>query len=196
MSNNSHDAPAATSSWWRLLATDHGFGVFSPGQINVDHAPGTSPGERLLEGLEAHLAAEADSLAAYRRLIEDSRDPVVQLLIGLVLADEERHHDLLSRLAASLRDSIHWTSSREALHLAAPAVEPGLDDLIAATQARLREEHESVRHWRSFARDDRDLYDGVLGLLTDILAMDSQKHEKILRFLARRLETASKEAAE
>ena len=53
--------------------------------------PGGSADERMLRAIKHHAEAEADSLAAYQEMAETDRDPVVRLLMGLVVEDEERH---------------------------------------------------------------------------------------------------------
>ena len=154
----------------------------------TEAAPSRSPSERLLDTLEVHAAAEADSLDDYARLAEQARDPVVALLMRLVLEDETRHHHLLSRMAASVRDALNWTHSPAALPIAPLAPEPAAAELLAATRARIREEQEGIRHFRELARQQAHTADGLFSLLLETMAMDSQKHERILTFILRHLE--------
>lgn len=151
--------------------------------------PVRSPVERLLNTIEAHINAENESLRAYKDLSKRSGDPLARMLIELVLADEERHHELLHRMAISLRDDINWTHSPDALPIDR-ASGPVAAELIEATRARIREEQESVRHARELARTQRGLYDGLFELLLQIMAEDSEKHERILRFVLKRLQDA------
>jgi nucleotide-binding universal stress UspA family protein len=152
-------------------------------------APGRSPVERLLDTIEAHTNAESASLRAYHDLAERTPDPLARLLMGMVLADEERHHTLLQRMAISLRDDINWTHSSGALPIEPPAGQVAMD-VIEATRERIREEQEGVRHARELARGQRGLYDGLFELLLQVMAADSEKHERILRFVLKRLEAA------
>src|SRR6516165_11379861 len=46
--------------------------------------------ERLIRALEAHASSEAHDLAVCQELAERSHDPVVRLLVGLVVEDEQR----------------------------------------------------------------------------------------------------------
>ena len=57
----------------------------------------------------------ADALAQYEYLRTASGDSVIALVMQLILDDEERHHGLLKRIEASLRDAIEWTHSPAAL---------------------------------------------------------------------------------
>ncbi len=151
------------------------------------HAPGhdverSALPERLLRALEAHAAAEAESMTAYEQLSEKSGDPLVALLMRLVLQDEQRHHELLGRMAGNLTEDmveelgdVDVTSHEEA---------------VLATRAMIREEREGARYLRHLARQEPKLYDGAYALLLETMARDSEKHEHILRFILRRLESA------
>ena len=145
-----------------------------------------SPLERLLDAFEAHIASEADSIATYRQLSESTTDPVVALLTRLIVADEAQHHRLLERMATTLRDDLNWTHSPDAL----PAATGEHDEkLLELTRALADQERHSGRELRALARQQRHAFDGLFELLLEVMAMDSDKHERILRFLARRMES-------
>lgn len=144
--------------------------------------------ERLLSIVERHAAAEQGSLDDYRRMAEHSGDPVVGLLMRLVLEDEERHHQLLVRMAASLRDALHWTQSAGALPTGAAPGGRSDAELLAITRARIREEREGMRQFKDLAKRHAHVAGGLFSLLLETMAMDSQKHEHILRFLLKRVE--------
>ncbi len=145
--------------------------------------------ERLVRALEAHAAAEEESLSDYERLSELDPDGVTRLLMQLIVEDERRHHDLLGRMVQSLRDSIEWTSTPTAIP--APQVpDPAhLNDAVVSTRTLIREEREGARYLRHLARQDKALFGGLYTLLLETMARDSEKHERILRFLLKRLES-------
>ncbi len=150
------------------------------------HAPAhdserTALPERLLRALEAHAAAEAESMEAYERLADQSGDPLVALLMGLVLEDERRHHGLLERMA-------HNLDREAAASEPVPSDGARLGEAIGATRALIREEREGARYLRHLARQEPKLCDGTYALLLETMARDSEKHEHILRFILRRLE--------
>lgn len=149
--------------------------------------PGRSPVERLLEVIQTHVTEEADSLVAYQRLAETTDDRVVGLLMRLVLEDEKRHHGLMQQLAASLYDGLHWTHSANALLDGTRPPAPGTGESAAAVRVFAQEERKGARELKELARQSARLNDGLDSLLLEIMAMDSQKHERILRFIARRL---------
>ena len=77
--------------------------------LTVKEAHGTERGtiEWLLSAVERHASAEAESVGQYEQLADSSGDPVVALVMRLILEDEERHHGLLKRIEASLRDALY-----------------------------------------------------------------------------------------
>lgn len=156
---------------------------------DLEQRPERSPTERLLTVLEAHAGAEAESLADYQRLVRSTTDPVVRLLMQMLLDDELHHHRLLERMATTVRDALHWTRSADALPSQPTSERAAADEaLVSTTKARIREEHEGVRHLRELARREGHLGDGLFGLLLEVMAMDGEKHERVLRFLQHRLE--------
>jgi len=152
-----------------------------------------TPLNRLLRVFEAHTAAETDTLVEYRRLAESSPDPTIALLMQLVLEDEERHHGLLARMSSRLHDALDWTHTADALPTdKAPAVNDRTAAVTrTATLAAIREfarhEREGAHQLREIAKQQRDLYGGLFSLILQIMAMDSEKHETILRFIDQRL---------
>jgi hypothetical protein len=161
-----------------------------------------SPIERLLASMESHATQERESMDDYRRLVETVGDPVVAMLMRLVLEDEERHHALLQRMAVTLHDNLNWTHSSAALPTNAPAA-AGQDPKVIqeareTTHAFIDEEREGARYLRKLAHDERDIHGGLFSLLLETMAMDSEKHEHVLRFIQRRLqqqEAESRQAA-
>ena len=158
--------------------------------------PEGSPLDRLLHSFESHIAAETDTVREYRRLADTSPDPAVRLLMQLVLEDEERHHGLLERMAARIRNTLYWTHSAGALPTGSGPTGENARQELRAIERFARQEQEGVRHLRELARRDGDLHNGLFGLLLETMAMDSEKHQRILRFMyalvQRRLEAESK----
>ncbi len=148
----------------------------------------TTVPERLLRALEAHAAAEAESMAAYERLGERSGDPLVALLMRLVLEDERRHHALLERMTRNLEEDGLALSPAGAVAGATGDGEAH-GEAVLATRGLIREEREGARYLRHLARQEPRLYDGAYALLLETMARDGEKHEHILRFILRRLET-------
>jgi hypothetical protein len=150
--------------------------------------PAETPLDRLLAAFERHITAEADTVAAYRDVAESTADPVIALLMRQVVDDEERHHGLLRSMAARLRDTLHWTHSPEALSTRGIPPEAEAGELLSAVREFARQEREGARQARELAKQQAGLYDGLFELLLETMADDSEKHERILSFVARRMQ--------
>jgi rubrerythrin len=109
-------------------------------------------------------------------------------MMDLVIEDEDRHHDLLRRMAARLRNDIEATSEAGALPYTRSEKGRWAKEIAGLVEDYARDEIAGSREMRRLARECRSLYDGMLGLLLDTMADDSEKHERILRFILKRLE--------
>jgi hypothetical protein len=151
--------------------------------------------EDVLAAVDHHVAEEAESVAAYRRLAEASGDPVVALLMRLVVDDEDHHHDLLVRIAATVRSILTRADSLDTLPRAEVVTGTPTKELIAVTRAFIREERDGARQLRTLALKTSGLNAGLPKLLLETMALDSDKHERILRFILRRLERRERAAS-
>lgn len=149
------------------------------------HRPGTI--EWLLDAVERHANAERDALDQYEHIAVASGDPVVALVMRLILEDEERHHGLLKRMQATLSDALNWTHSANALPPTGVVQQPVATDLAAAAHALIEEERTGVRYLRNLAREQKRADAGLHSLLLEMMAMDSEKHAKLLQFVEQRL---------
>jgi rubrerythrin len=143
--------------------------------------------EHLLHTFETHIDGETETLRSYRHLAATAADPAVALLMDLVVEDEARHHELLGRMATRLRDALEWTHSLDALPTS--AVPPGQERAgDAVTLLRhIREEQESAEQLRVLAKQNAKLYGGLFELLLQTMALDSEKHARVLRFICQRM---------
>ena len=150
--------------------------------------------EQLLGAVGAHAAAETAALGEYGRLAEASADPVIALLMRMVLEDEERHHGLLQRIAATLRDALYWTHSPGALPQETSQHQRPPRDLVAVAHALVAEEQTGARALRHLAQREKGIDAGLHSLLLEMMAMDSDKHAHVLQFVERRLATRARAA--
>jgi len=178
-------------SQWGVPEAEMALSV-GPGQASPRPEGAPTPDEYLLRALEGHIAAERGYLGQYRELAESTKDPVVELIMGIILEDEERHHSLMRRLATRLKDDLYWSQTPDALRAPRPAsVDPkeyeSLRNFVASERAGIHE-------LQDFAGRADGLYGGLPTALLEMMALDSQKHEHLLRFLFRRLGQAMSEA--
>lgn len=143
--------------------------------------------EWLLDAVERHAIAEQDALAQYEYLRTASRDPVIELVMQLILDDETRHHGLLKRIEATLRDAVDWTHSPSALPTPTPPRQPVAVELMRTTTALIKEERTGARYLRELADRDKDASAGLQRVLIEMMAMDSDKHARLLQFVHDRL---------
>lgn len=147
--------------------------------------------EGLLRAVDAHVAAEANALGQYEYLAGASGDPVIALVMRLVLDDEIRHHELLQRISTTLRDAVEWTSSPGALPkdtIGEPL--PGTYATIA--RSLIDEERTGAQVLRRLAEQEEYINGGLDSLLLEMMAMDSDKHARLLQFVLRRLEARAR----
>lgn len=145
--------------------------------------------ERLMISIETQIAAEADSLDAYRELVASTPDSMVAFVIAQILEDEQQHHDLQRRMLASLRRGLYRVPQPDTIPGRSAPVGADLEALIATTKQRIKEEQHHTRELRRLAREDNRTYGGLFAMLLETMAKDSEKHELMLRFLQKRLES-------
>jgi rubrerythrin len=143
--------------------------------------------EDLLAVLSAHVDGESEHVEAYRRLAQTINDPIVKLLMDLIVEDEQRHHELMMRMAARLRDDLEATRSAYALPYAPSPRNGRLQAFAAIVAEHARDERKGARELRRLADDAGLIYDGVFALLLETMADDSAKHERVMRFVLRRI---------
>jgi rubrerythrin len=143
--------------------------------------------EWLLDAVERHAIAEQDALAQYEYLRTASEDPVIALVMQLILEDEERHHGLLKRIETTLRDAVDWTHSPDALPEPTPPQQPVTKSLVDTANALIKEEHTGAHYLRDLAHRNKDVSSGLQSLLIEMMAMDSDKHARLLQFVHDRL---------
>src|SRR6185312_11900702 len=129
-----------------------------------------------------HANAEQDALDQYEHVGTASGDPVVALVMRLILDDEERHHGLLKRMQASLADALNWTHSADALPQTARPPQAAPADLAATVRALIDEEHTGAHYLRKLAHDEKGIEVGLHSLLLEMMALDSEKHARLLEF--------------
>jgi rubrerythrin len=155
------------------------------GSADIPSGQALAPDELLMGALQAHIDGERDSLASYRALAESTRDQVIQLIMGIVLDDERRHHELMRRIATQVKDDLYWAHSGDTLPSTA---ESGVDTTAHETLRQfVAAEQTAAQELRSLASSTSGLHGDLLFELLTMMALDSEKHEHLLRFLFRRV---------
>jgi hypothetical protein len=143
----------------------------------------------LLDAIDRHAAKEAEALGYYEHLAKASGDPVIALVMRLILDDEQRHHGLLTRIATTLRDALDWTHSRSALpHSSLTEANGAEKELAELAHALIEEEKGGARALRRLAQREKSINCDLDAILLEMMALDSDKHARLLGFVQRRLE--------
>ncbi|OFV84044.1 MAG: hypothetical protein A2W26_03260 [Acidobacteria bacterium RBG_16_64_8] len=130
--------------------------------------------ESLAATFERHADEEGKILAEYRTLAEKMGDSDAGFLVDQILTEEEMHHLLLRTMAKWLRERPSGAGRT------IPA-QANRDELLRLTQTLRRHEQETINACRSLKAglpgDDGDL----LTTLLDAMALDSEKHHRLLQ---------------
>ena len=182
-----------TNSNWLPSEAEAAMSLNPHAQANIAGTdPGVSPDEYLLRVLEGHIAGEAATLAEYRALAKSTQDPVVELIMGLVLEDEERHHTLMNSLAARIKDDLYWKQTPGALPPGTPTAAD--QETYESLRRFVANERFGIHELEEFAGRADGLHGGLPTEILEMMALDSQKHEHLLRFLFRRVGMALRDA--
>ncbi len=143
--------------------------------------------ERLIAILDAHAASENDAIDLYQRLQYELVDPVLTAVIRLIVDDELRHHEVLRQMATLLRTKqLEWPAivSRQPETQMLPS---SPESIARQLDAAANDEREGAEKLRDLARTEGGRYAGLFGLLLELMAMDSGKHEQMLRYVVSQL---------
>jgi hypothetical protein len=77
----------------------------------IPESSGFSSVQRLMNELQSHATHEQRWLSSYQEIAKETGDPLIRVLRGLIVVDEERHHELMGRMVAKLKDELDWTRS-------------------------------------------------------------------------------------
>jgi|SRR5579875_641340 len=168
--------------------SDSGFESAFAEALEGVRSTGASPETReLVELLVKHGRDEAEVLRRYQDVVDRasvSDGSIVGYLVALILDDERRHHRLLAELA----NAVAWGSLRRAPVPSVPSLfgtTPRNGNVHELTRALLATERRDRRELHRLRKRLRDYEDTTLWpLVVEIMALDTEKHIRILEFLA------------
>lgn len=167
-------------------ADDYMWGIPESPEISMVH--------RLTNEFKTHESDEERCLSVYRKMAEDSGDPMFRFLFNLIIADEERHHQLIGRMISSLSDDLNYSRTR----VPAP---PTVNSRAAARELEvmierfLEIERKGIRECEKLKKTSQQFRQDLLALLCQTMVFDSLKHVGILNFLRRKLKQQKVRAA-
>jgi len=139
--------------------------------------------QRIFNLLQEHIQSEAAVQADYRELLERSTSASTKMLLGLILEDEERHHETLERIARAVRSR----EEMEQIEGSVPSLDRGMHEpgLALATKRFRAIERGDVRELHRLKREMREVRETTLWpLLLELMLLDGRKHLLILKFIS------------
>jgi hypothetical protein len=148
----------------------------------VPESPEFSSVQRLMNEFQAHANQEEQWLTSYQAIAKESSDPLIRFLLGLIVADEQRHHELTSRMISKLKDELAWTRAEG---LSRRVYEKGEKraQLLSSVERFLEAERKGIKEYEGLKKRSQGLYRDVFALLYTTMIHDSHKHIGILEFL-------------
>jgi hypothetical protein len=163
-------APRSMTSY---SAEDEIWGIPETPEFSVVH--------HLMDQFKHHEADEERWLSVYRKIAADSEDPLIRFLLNMIVADEERHHHLLGRTVASLKDDL---ASTHAAHAPRPVADAAAGlELALMIERFLDVERKGIRECEKLKKTTQRFRQGLLSLFCETMIYDSLKHIAILKFL-------------
>jgi len=144
----------------------------------------------LVEMLARHGEEEGAILSRYQRFAEDASAPETRYLVKLIIDDERRHHGLLVEMA----NAIAWGLIDQSTDPVLPDMthkDAGNPALAEETQRLIQaEEHDHVELKRLRKHLRRFKNTSLWELIVDLMLLDTEKHIRILRLVAKNTEGA------
>jgi hypothetical protein len=135
----------------------------------------------LAKKLERHADEEGQILEQYRTLADNLKRSAAGMLVNQILTEEEIHHLLLRTMAAWLEDSV-----RDQVKMV-PA-EADRAELVRLTRTLREHERETIDACRQLVSELGGEGEEFLGILLDAMALDSEKHDRLLDAVQKMLE--------
>jgi rubrerythrin len=143
----------------------------------------------LVQAIETHIAEENTSVEAYRQLADGTSDPVVATLMRLLAEDEERHHRWFEEVAKTLLDKLNWKVPPSFADKSRTAADDAAE-WLRRVRVFEADELRGARALRDLAYRAHVQCEPLACQLLEAMAIDSDKHAQVLRFVGRRLSTA------
>ncbi|HYA29224.1 MAG TPA: hypothetical protein VEI95_10445 [Acidobacteriota bacterium] len=152
----------------------------------MPESPEFSSVQRLMNEFQSHAGHEERWLTNYRSMAKESSDPLVRFLLDLIVADEERHHQLIDRMISKLKDELAWTRSTGLARRLYEKGEPA-KRLLLSLESFLEAERKGIKQYERLKKQSQGLYRDVFAMLYTTMIHDSHKHIGMLEFLRRKL---------
>ena len=152
----------------------------------IPESPEFSSVQRLMNEFQSHATHEERWLSSYQEIGKETSDPQIQFLLGLIVADQERHHELTNRMISKLKDEMAWIRSSGPLRRTG---EKGgkRKRLLMSMESFLEAKRRGMEEYEQLKKKSQELRRDVFALLYTTMIHDSHKHIDILEFLRLKL---------
>src|SRR6266545_74299 len=152
----------------------------------IPESPEFSSVQGLMNEFQSHASHEERWLSSYQEIGKETSDPQIQFLLGLIVGDEERHHELTNRMIPKLKDEMAWTRSSGPLRRTGEKGEKR-KRLLMSVESFLEAERRGMEEYEQLKTKSQELHRDVFALLYTTMIHDSHKHIGILEFLRLKL---------
>ncbi len=152
----------------------------------IPESPEYSVVQRLISEIKTHESAEERWLSIYKKIAAESEDPITRFLLDLIIADEERHHQIIGRMISSLKDDLANSGMTGSSAVNAKA-KTRAKELAQAIDRFLEVERNGIREFKKLNKASERFHQKLFGLLCRSIIQDSMKHVDILSFLRSKL---------
>lgn len=170
------DGAPRCGSVWDMTDIDHGATPVPRGDQRI-----LDEEIAIAELLGEHGPKETAALAAYKQLVEAVEDPGIRYLVDMIMADEERHHRLITEMLNQIQSFVWDAPVEPHVPYLGTIVDP---ELSAATEQLIELEKEDARELRRLKRQMRGQpSSSMLPLLVSLMEHDTAKHIAILKLI-------------
>jgi rubrerythrin len=152
----------------------------------IPESPEFSAVQRLMHEFQTHESDEARWVAIYNKLAHESEDPLIRFLLSLIVADEERHHEIIHHIVSGLKDELAWTRS-ETVAAKLPGQGQRARELSKTVERLLAVERDGIGEYEKLVKTTEGFHQDLFGMLCRTMIHDSLKHISILDFLKLKL---------
>jgi hypothetical protein len=149
-------------------------------------SPEFSVVHNLMNEFKTHEGDEERWLSIYRKTAEEYDDPTFRFLFNIIIADEERHNQLLGRMVSSLKDDLASTRADRPSQIETRSGTK-TRELTVMVESFLNVERKGIRECERLKKTSQRFRQGLLALLCETMVYDSLKHIRILNFLRLKL---------
>lgn len=148
----------------------------------IPESPEFSTVQRLMHEFQTHESDEARWVAIYKKLAHESDDPLIRFLLSLIVADEERHHEIIHHIVSGLKDELAWTRA-ETVAAKPPEPDKRAGELSKTIDRLLAVERDGIGEYEKLVKTTEGFHQDLFGMLCRTMIHDSLKHIGILDFI-------------